>query len=484
MVFRLLSKLHKQKEGWPPARFFIFGLIVLTSIAVFITAPFGFSDELSSSAALVLLVVGALATGVIPEQVTILIFFLLAMLLAVAKPQIVFSGFISGAFWLVFGGLIIGAAVETTGLDNRIAQRLTSHVSGSYKWVVATIVFVNGILIFLMPSTLSRVVLLIPIIMSISDQMGYSRGSKPANGLVMATVLTAYLCSTSVLPANVPNNVLMGASETFLNTPIRYFEYFLLHFPILGFLKAIIIWGAVVYLFKPEEPKDNALTGDTLSIKKSTTQLLKNEKRILIFLMCALLLWATDSFHGITPAWVSLAIGIACLFPKFGVVSPPEFKEKVAIGPLIYVAGIIGIGAVVADSGLGNYLGKVMIEASNLSPDNPLGGFLVLSGISMLLSFFSTMPGVPAIMIPLAPDLQVASGLPLKTVVMTQVIGFSTVWLPYQVPPIIVGMQLAGVPMAVGIKVTSLIAILSIILLTPLIIIWWQLLGYLPYGII
>ena len=480
----MVTKLHRQQKGWPPARFCIFGLIVLTSIAVFIAGPFVFSDELSSAAVLILLVVGALATGVIPEQITILIFFLLAMLLAIASPQIVFSGFISGAFWLVFGGLIIGAAVETTGLGNRIAQSLISYVRGSYMWVVATILLINLVLIFLMPSTLSRVVLLIPIIISISDQMGYSRGSKPANGLVMVTVLTAYLCSTSVLPANVPNNVLMGASETFLNTPIRYFEYFLLHFPILGALKAIIIWGAVVYLFKPENQEVKIVTGDTGSIRKSKTQLPKDEKRILIFLVCALLLWATDTVHGITPAWVSLAVGIACLFPKFGVVSPSEFKEKVAIGPLLYVAGIIGIGAVVADSGLGNYLSKVMIEASNLSPDNPLGGFLVLSGISMLLSFFSTMPGVPAIMIPLAPDLQDASGLPLKTVVMTQVIGFSTVWLPYQVPPIIVGMQLAGVPMVAGIKVTFFIAILSIILLTPLIIIWWRFLGYLPYGII
>ena len=480
----MVTKLHRQQKGWPPARFFIFGLIVLTSIAVFIAGPFVFSDELSSAAVLILLVVGALATGVIPEQITILIFFLLAMLLAIASPQVVFSGFISGAFWLVFGGLIIGAAVETTGLGNRIAQSLISYVRGSYMWVVATILLINIVLIFLMPSTLSRVVLLIPIIISISDQMGYSRGSKPANGLVMVTVLTAYLCSTSVLPANVPNNVLMGASETFLNTPIRYFEYFLLHFPILGALKAIIIWGAVVYLFQPENQNVKIVTGDTGSIRKSKTQLPKDEKRILIFLVCALLLWATDTVHGITPAWVSLAVGIACLFPKFGVVSPSEFKEKVAIGPLLYVAGIIGIGAVVADSGLGNYLSNVMIEASNLSPDNPLGGFLVLSGISMLLSFFSTMPGVPAIMIPLAPDLQAASGLPLKTVVMTQVIGFSTVWLPYQVPPIIVGMQLAGVPMVAGIKVTFFIAILSIILLTPLIIIWWRFLGYLPYGII
>ena len=480
----MVTKLHRQQKGWPPARFCIFGLIVLTSIAVFIAGPFVFSDELSSAAVLILLVVGALATGVIPEQITILIFFLLAMLLAIASPQIVFSGFVSGAFWLVFGGLIIGAAVETTGLGNRIAQSLISYVRGSYMWVVATILLINLVLIFLMPSTLSRVVLLIPIIISISDQMGYSRGSKPANGLVMVTVLTAYLCSTSVLPANVPNNVLMGASETFLNTPIRYFEYFLLHFPILGALKAIIIWGAVVYLFKPENQEVKIVTGDTGSIRKSKTQLPKDEKRILIFLVCALLLWATDTVHGITPAWVSLAVGIACLLPKFGVVSPSEFTEKVAIGPLLYVAGIIGIGAVVADSGLGNYLSNVMIEASNLSPDNPLGGFLVLSGISMLLSFFSTMPGVPAIMIPLAPDLQAASGLPLKTVVMTQVIGFSTVWLPYQVPPIIVGMQLAGVPMVAGIKVTFFVAILSIILLTPLIIIWWRFLGYLPYGII
>ena len=61
-------------------------------------------------------------------------------------------------------------------------------------------------------------------------------------------------------------------------------------------------------------------------------------------------------------------------------------------------------------------------------------------------------------------------------------VGFSSVWLPYQVPPIIVGMQLAGVPMGVGVKVTSLIALLSIILLTPLLVLWWQFLGYLPQG--
>ena len=477
-----MTKLGKQQKSKPYLRVLIFGFVVLVAIIILVVEPFDLPNGLSTSAALILLVVGALATGLISEQITILIFFLLAMLLAIASPQVVFSGFYSGAFWLVFGGLIIGAAVETTGLGDRIARTLIEYISGSYKWVVAAIVLINCIFIFLMPSTLSRVVLLIPIITSLSEQMGYSRGSKPANGLVMATVLTAYLCSTSVLPANVPNNVLMGASETFLDVRIRYFEYFLLHFPILGLLKAIIIWACVVYLFKPSNPGTKMPANKVRVLEKTKAKLLQEEKRILILLMGALISWATDSVHGITPAWVSLAFGILCLFPKLGLVSPAEFREKVTMGPLLYVAGIIGIGAVVADSGLGDYLSKVMIGASNLSPEKPIEGFIVLSSVAMFLSFFSTMPGIPAIMIPLAPDLQAASGLPLKTVVMTQVVGFSTVWLPYQVPPIIVGMQLAGVPMGVGVKVTSLIAILSIILLTPLLVLWWQFLGYLPQG--
>ena len=70
------------------------------------------------------------------------------MLLAIASPKVVFSGFYSGAFWLVFGGLIIGAAVETTGLGNRIARTLIEYISGSYKWVVAAIVLINCIFAF------------------------------------------------------------------------------------------------------------------------------------------------------------------------------------------------------------------------------------------------------------------------------------------------------------------------------------------------
>ena len=62
----------------------------------------------------------------------------------------------------------------------------------------------------------------------------------------------------------------------------------------------------------------------------------------------------------------------------------------------------------------------------------------------MLLGLASTMPGVPAIMTPIAGDLAAASGLPLETILMIPVLGFSTVLLPFQVPPLIVGLRPAA----------------------------------------
>ena len=100
----------------------------------------------------------------------------------------------------------------------------------------------------------------------------------------------------------------------------------------------------------------------------------------------------------------------------------------------------------------------------------------------MALGVVSTMPGVPAILVPIAGDMQAASGLSLEAVLMAQVLGFSTVWFPYQVPPIIVGMQLGGVPLIDGLKATMSTAALSIIVLIPLDAVWWRLLGYLPDG--
>ena len=68
--------------------------------------------------------------------------------------------------------------------------------------------------------------------------------------MVLATIIGSFAPSCAVLPANVPNMVLAGASETLYHLNIHYGAYLKLHFPVLGILKgvAIVILTSVVIM--------------------------------------------------------------------------------------------------------------------------------------------------------------------------------------------------------------------------------------------
>ena len=65
----------------------------------------------------------------------------------------------------------------------------------------------------------------------------------------------------------------------------------------------------------------------------------------------------------------------------------------------------------------------------------------------------------------------------IATVLMIQVVGFSSVILPYQAAPVVIGMQMGGVSMGQGAKLTLVLTFLTVVLLVPLNYLWWLALG-------
>src|SRR5690606_3404521 len=122
-----------------------------------------------------------------------------------------------------------------------------------------------------------------------------------------------------ILPANVPNNVLAGAAEAYHGITITYFDYLLLHFPVLGVLKSVLLVLLICRIFpdrvrgdqRPPEPR---------------TKLNGEERNLAIILGLALAFFVTDTLHGISPAWISLAAGVACLMPMIAIVTPQGFR--------------------------------------------------------------------------------------------------------------------------------------------------------------
>ena len=142
--------------------------------------------QLMTVAALVAVTIGLWASGKLPEYITALLFFAVAMILHIAPASLIFSGFASAAFWLVVSGYVIGIAIKKTGLAARCARLLASRLSGSYPRMVFGVVGLTYALAFVMPSNMGRIALLMPIIMALADRAGFGEGRQGRIGLALA----------------------------------------------------------------------------------------------------------------------------------------------------------------------------------------------------------------------------------------------------------------------------------------------------------
>lgn len=426
-------------------------------------------DGENGALALCVLSIGLWATGVLPEAATALIFFTIAMLAKLAPATVIFSGFASGALWLIMGGLVMGVAIKSTGLGDRIARGLSASFGSSYWGVVAGVVVVGTALGFVMPSSMGRAVLLMPITLSLADRYGFAPGSKGRIGLVLAAALGSHVSTFSVLPANVPNMVWAGAAETIYGYVPSYGRYLLLHFPVLGFLKTLLLIPLIV-LFWPDRPQPL----QPIRLPPMSGR----EKWLAVVLLVALGFWATDFLHHISPAWVSMAAAVVLLLPGIGLVDRQAFAKEVNYTSLFYIGGILGMGALVSQSGVGKELGDLVSSVIPLHPDQPAGDFARLGVIATLMALLTTVTGVPAVLTPLAASWAQAAGLPLETVLNTEVMGFSNPILPYESPPLVVAMQLGGESMGHAVKLCLWLGAATILLLFPLDYFWWRLLGF------
>lgn len=409
------------------------------------------------------------ATSLLPEFITALLFFAAAMVAKIAPPEVIFGGFASSAFWLVFSGFVLGVAIRKTGLADRAARALSARLTDSWPLMVGSVVLLSYALAFVMPSNMGRIALLMPIVAAMAARAGINDGTRAWYGLALAVGFGTFQLSATILPANVPNLVMSGAAEGSYGIHLNYLPYLLLHTPVLGLLKGLVLIGLICWLFpgKPHAPRELTPAGP----------MSREEKRLAWLLAVVLIMWVSESWHGIGPAWTGLAAACVTLLPRVGFITGDEFSSGVNMRTCIYVAGILGLAITVTQTGIGSAVGGALLHVMPLDPDNPFTSFLALTGITTALNFIMTANGVPALYTTLAQSFADATGFPLLSVIMIQVLGYSTPLLPYQASPIVVAMALGKVPARAGMLLCLALAVATYVVLLPLDYLWFSVLG-------
>jgi len=449
------------------------GAIAALALALYLwPQAIGLAPALAPTAAVVLFALGFWATGALPFHLTALLLFLLALVLEIAPPRVIFAGFASSALWLVFGGLVIGAAVQTTGLGRRLARLLVRHLRGSYRRIIYGTIALGVGLAFLVPAAMGRIMIMVPIFAALAGELGLARGSRGRTGILLAVSFGTILPAFAILPANLPNMVLLGVSETLYDVSLTYTAFLLLHFPVLGLLYALLLAELICRLF-PDRPHERPAVAEALPPWSFA------ERRLLAILVLALVLWATDSLHGVSPGWVALGAAVACMMPGLGVLDVRTFETVTSFGAFFYVAGLLGMVSMIDASGLAATLAETAGRWLPVAPDAPAWNFGVLVLTASLMALVTAQPGVPAVLGPLAGPIAEATGLPLISVLMTQVLGFAAILLPYESAPVMVAVQLANVGLGAATRLSLLLGSLTLVLLVPVAYLWWRWLGYL-----
>ncbi|WP_110670705.1 SLC13 family permease [Salinicola halophilus] len=448
-----------------PCRHAVSLLATAAALALLLLMPAG---SLAQAGIVVTLGIGLWATGWLPQWLTALIFFTLCMVAKVAPAGVVFAGFESAATWLVFSGMVIGAAINHTGLGDRVAAVVGPRLASGYAQAVIGAGLLGLIASFFMPSAMGRIVLLVPILLTLVGRLGYAEHDPGRHGILLAGIMSSFLPTFTILPANVPNNVLMGASEAVLGVSPSYAEYLLLHFPILGLIKWVLLMGVILWQFRGGTPA-------SIPMERSDARP-PGIVAMGVLLAFAVGMWMTDAWHGISPAWIGMLVALVCLFPGSGLM-PAKPLTQMSLEPFVYVAGIVSLGALAHESGLGAALAGRLLEVLPLADGADAGNFAWLAVIATTLGLLVTLPGVPAVLTPLAPQLADVTGWSVEATVMSQVLGFSTVVLPYQSPPLIIGLLTSGLGMRQAARVTLPVALITVVVLWPLDYLWWQWLG-------
>ncbi|SFJ18516.1 SLC13 family permease [Celeribacter neptunius] len=450
----------------------VMAAITLIAVAIALLTPGAMLAPQALTFGIILITLGFWATGLVPGYLASLFLFAGLLLPGLASPDVVFSGFTSSAMWLIIAGFVIGAAITNTGLGARIGEVARPHLSKSYPMLIGGLMVIGMVLGFVMPSSLGRSAVLVPVGMALADMLGLEKGSKGRTGVAVVIAIGTNMPSFAILPSNIPNIILSGLADKAFGVEFSYADYLLLHYPVLGLLKSAFIVGLVLIFFPARvAPTPAKITDDSPTSSRK-------QGLLMVVLLATIGFWATDQLHGINAAWIGLTASLVLLIPRLGLVPPPVFKGAVDFGMLLFVAGALALGAVVNASGLGTLIAHQVIAVLPLSDGNDFLNFFSLSSLGIVTSIFTTMPGVPAVLTPLAGELSQVTGFSLEAVLMTQVLGFSTVLFPYQIGPLIVAMGLAGESPKHLVKMTLAITALSFVIFIPLDFLWWQVLGW------
>ncbi len=259
--------------------------------------------------------------------------------------------------WLMVSAFIITAGMEKSGIAKRLALWIISHFGSTARTILFSLMVVNYVLAFVVPSTTARAAIMFPIVLLIAESYQVNAGNRNMGKLLGIQSLQANNISTSsIVTATAPQIMAVGFIKDLTGQEVSWTQWFLAAAPI-SLLALLASYFIGLRLFKPEiaVPKGEGM--DSLKAEyRNLGKMSKDEYKSLAIFLFTIFLWVSDEWHlkffGFKISLEMVAVVSALLFflPYIGIL---EWKEtKIPWDLMIFSCGAYAGGMALDETGV------------------------------------------------------------------------------------------------------------------------------------
>lgn len=330
-------------------------------------------------------------TEAIPNYLTSLII-ILALVLTKVLPEVdAYHQLGHKVMWLNILSFVLASALVTTGIAKRFALWFVLKFGKKASSVFISFIVINLVLSAFISATTAKAAILLPIFMVIAAVYG-ARGNNHKNNfgrnIVLQNLLQINMGAGAFVTGSGANLLAASLIGGAIGVDIFFADWMKIALP-LSVAMMLLGWFVgtkIIFRLKPEE-RVPQIEGGLDLLKGELAKLGKlsfNEIKSIIIFSSVLLLWVTDSYHGISATAVAFIGTVVVLLPGIGVVKWNDVQIPWHL--LLFSAGAYTLGAGFKATDLPAISVNATFDYFNLSSQTPFWVLYVILTATMLFS--------------------------------------------------------------------------------------------------
>lgn len=333
------------------------------------------------------------STNIISKSLSSIIIILIYFIFSRSDARTILKFPLSNNLILIISSYLIAHGIRVSGLADRISRAIISRYAKSNISLIILSFVLSFMLIFLIPQTFPRAIILSSIYLE------FLKGQNVSIRERSIILFSVFVAVTGTSMAFINGDVIFNnAAIQFASVKLTYIDWakYML-------VPSIIISALMFVLFIITFYKD--IKGSKFLSNYNKNNKIKftvTEKKASIITIFIIILWSTESFHTINAAWVSLLGVIAMII--FGLV---KFKDYKIIKPelLLFLTAAFSIGGVLNDEGIASMIFNRILPSTNNDGKLIFYSIIVVMILHMVLgSSMASMSICMPVMVSSIPD--------------------------------------------------------------------------------